>query len=46
MVDITNRFKWRELIAIGVSATIVLAALCYWIVQIEGVRAMLKLAEG
>ena len=46
MANATHGLNWRELIAIGVSAVIVLSALCYWMVQIEGVRAMLKLTEG
>jgi hypothetical protein len=36
----------REAIAAVISSAIVLASICYWIVQIDGVRAMLKIAYG
>jgi len=36
----------HELIATVVSCAIVLGSICYWLIQIEGVQAMLKLADG
>jgi len=36
----------REKVAAAVSAAIILTAAVYWIVQIQGVREMLKLAHG
>jgi hypothetical protein len=39
-------FGRRELIAIWLSAAILLSAVIYWIVQIKGVTEMLKLAYG
>jgi hypothetical protein len=39
-------FGTRETIATVVSAAIVLTILVYWIIQIDGVMDMLKLANG
>ena len=36
----------RELVALTVSSLIVVAMAVYWIVQINGVRLMFKLAAG
>jgi hypothetical protein len=46
MTQKTKPTSAREAVAAIVSSAIVLASLCYWIVQIDGVRAMLKLAYG
>lgn len=39
-------FDVREKIALAASLLIVASALVYWLVQIDGVLAMLKLAYG
>lgn len=41
-----EKMSTRELIALAVSAVIVVANAIYWIVQIAGVREMLKMAYG
>jgi hypothetical protein len=41
-----KRLSRQEMIAVGVSAAILLASVIYWIVQIGDVIATLKLAYG
>jgi hypothetical protein len=43
---VATQLNTREKIAVAVSAAIVLATAVYWILQIKGVLATLKLAYG
>jgi hypothetical protein len=36
----------RELFAVVISSAMVITAIVYWIIQIDGVMAMFKLAAG
>lgn len=36
----------REIFAIGVSSAILLSAIVYWVIQIQGVLELLRLAYG
>jgi hypothetical protein len=46
IVATEKKFGAQEMIAAVVSGAIVLIAVVYWVVQIDGVLDMLKLANG
>ena len=41
-----NKMSPRELIAAVISGVMVVTAIVYWIIQIDGVMEMIKLANG
>ena len=45
-MNLWKRLDNRERVALVTSTIIVLTTVVYWIVQIDGVRAMLSLAYG
>lgn len=41
-----DRLDKRELVTLGISSIIIIVALGYWAVQIDGVMEMLEMAYG